>query len=541
MKAVDDAKKAAIQSVDDAKQAALNKVNAIIEDIKAIPSRTVAAVNRKLKDLNQEIQKLPGKISSSFQIFVENKKKQTQKAFEQRVEELRSSFPFSIIFKNTEVTSGQKVEVKVESPKPKVEARTEAKVEAKAEPPKPKVEAKAEPPKPKVETKAEPPKPKVEAKVEPPKPKVEAKVEPSTLKPENSLKPLLSGFSDLFGKQSSKSADVSIPASTKKSTDVEKGEKAVTITASTPSKGFSIPSFSLPNGGKPSNPVAASPTSSKIDTKSAAPTKVSSAASQTTDVLEKPSLKLEIPKIPIPGLGPKEERVTTSDIAAVVKSASEKSSAKPNPSPTLGQKVANTPAVKAPPKPAATSASSPKTDAKPPSATTKPSNEEGKPLLKLEIPKISIPGLGPKDEGVTTSDIAAVVKSASEKSSAKPNPSPTLGQKVAKTPTVKAPSKPAATSASSQDVDSKPMTSSSVLSSAAIKTLSAYPESVSLKVESSVKAYLNSEIPTEILYKDISSALGSKDKAFLVLPDIVGSLPRGDKKTALNSFYQNQA
>ena len=417
MKAVDDAKKAAIQSVDDAKQAALNKVNAIIEDIKAIPSRTVAAVNRKLKDLNQEIQKLPGKISTSFQIFVENKKKQTQKAFEQRVEELRSSFPFSIIFKNTEVTSGQKVEVKVESPKPKVEARTDAKVEAKAEPP---------------------------------KPKVEAKVEPSTLKPENSLKPLLSGFSDLFGKQSSKSADVSIPASTKKSTDVENGEKAVTITASTPSKGFSIPSFSLPNGGKPSNPVAASPTSSKIDTKSAAPTKVSSAASQTTDVLEKPSLKLEIPKIPIPGLGPKEERVTTTDIAAVVKSAS-------------------------------------------------------------------------------------------EKSSAKPNPSPTLGQKVAKTPTVKAPSKPAATSASSQDVDSKPMTSSSVLSSAAIKTLSAYPESVSLKVESSVKAYLNSEIPTEILYKDISSALGSKDKAFLVLPDIVGSLPRGDKKTALNSFYQNQA
>ena len=31
-----------------------------------------------------------------------------------------------------------------------------------------------------------------------------------------------------------------------------------------------------------------------------------------------------------------------------------------------------------------------------------------------------------------------------------------------------------------------------------------------------------------------------QDAAREVLPDIIGSLPRGDKKSALNSFYQTQ-
>ena len=82
---------------------------------------------------------------------------------------------------------------------------------------------------------------------------------------------------------------------------------------------------------------------------------------------------------------------------------------------------------------------------------------------------------------------------------------------------------------------------STLLSSTACKALSAYPAAKATAVESAVKSFIKGEIPAEILYKDMSIALGSKDAAFSVLPDIVGSLPRGDKKTSLNSFYQNQA
>jgi hypothetical protein len=33
----------------------------------------------------------------------------------------------------------------------------------------------------------------------------------------------------------------------------------------------------------------------------------------------------------------------------------------------------------------------------------------------------------------------------------------------------------------------------------------------------------------------------SKDVAASILPDLIGSLPRGNAKTALNAFYQSQA
>jgi len=44
----------------------------------------------------------------------------------------------------------------------------------------------------------------------------------------------------------------------------------------------------------------------------------------------------------------------------------------------------------------------------------------------------------------------------------------------------------------------------------------------------------------EGFYKTVSSVL-SKDDAFVVLPDLIGSLPRGNVKSALNSFYQQKA
>ena len=428
IQSVDDAKQAAVQSVEDAKQAALNKMNAFIEDVKAIPSRTAAAINKKLNELGEEIQLLPGRIALSVQTYAANKKAQAQQAFELRLSQLKSSFPLRLLFPTSEV-------VNAEAPKAKAEA--------------PKVEA----PKPKVEAKVEAPKAKAEApKVEAPKPKVEAS-------------PFIAGFSDLFGKQHTESSSKSSSAEPVKTSsaaadkDIKVADASV---ASSRSSGFSFPSIALNIGAKSSTPVPAAASANnvavKADTKQAVASKPSATSTPSSEGQSKSSLKLEIPKLTIAGNTAKEEVITTSDIAAVVRGVSETAAAKTNPSPAVAQKSS----------PSAGRMGFPTTFAKPPA-------------------KIST------------------------KTSSPPDP------------------------------DFKPMTTSSVLSSVAVKALSMYPESTSLKVEAAVKAFLNSEIPTEILYKDIASALGSKDKAFLVLPDIIGSLPRGDKKTALNSFYQNQA
>ena len=405
IQSVDDAKQAAVQSVEDAKQAALNKMNAFIEDVKAIPSRTAAAINKKLNELGEEIQLLPGRIALSVQTYAANKKAQAQQAFELRLSQLKSSFPLRLLFPTSEV-------VNAEAPKAKAEA------------------------------------PKVEA----PKPKVEAS-------------PFIAGFSDLFGKQHTESSSKSSSAEPVKTSsaaadkDIKVADASV---ASSRSSGFSFPSIALNIGAKSSTPVPAAASANnvavKADTKQAVASKPSATSTPSSEGQSKSSLKLEIPKLTIAGNTAKEEVITTSDIAAVVRGVSETAAAKTNPSPAVAQKSS----------PSAGRMGFPTTFAKPPA-------------------KIST------------------------KTSSPPDP------------------------------DFKPMTTSSVLSSVAVKALSMYPESTSLKVEAAVKAFLNSEIPTEILYKDIASALGSKDKAFLVLPDIIGSLPRGDKKTALNSFYQNQA
>lgn len=44
----------------------------------------------------------------------------------------------------------------------------------------------------------------------------------------------------------------------------------------------------------------------------------------------------------------------------------------------------------------------------------------------------------------------------------------------------------------------------------------------------------------EKVFQTLKTAVG-KDAAFDVFPDVIGSLPRGEKKSALNAWFQSQA
>jgi hypothetical protein len=79
--------------------------------------------------------------------------------------------------------------------------------------------------------------------------------------------------------------------------------------------------------------------------------------------------------------------------------------------------------------------------------------------------------------------------------------------------------------------------SSKILSPSTLKSLTSIGQSSKVnEVEALVGVYL-SKGSSENLVKDLVKTLGSKDNAITVLPDIIGSLPRGELKSALNSYY----
>ena len=60
------------------------------------------------------------------------------------------------------------------------------------------------------------------------------------------------------------------------------------------------------------------------------------------------------------------------------------------------------------------------------------------------------------------------------------------------------------------------------------------------KVETAVKLFLEDKIQNEKFCKEIIAGMGSVDAAVAVLPDIIGSLPRSDRKSKLNQYFQQQ-
>lgn len=60
-------------------------------------------------------------------------------------------------------------------------------------------------------------------------------------------------------------------------------------------------------------------------------------------------------------------------------------------------------------------------------------------------------------------------------------------------------------------------------------------------IDRAFKNYSNGQSNPDRLYRELSNSLGSKDAAFQVLPDLVGSLPKGSLKSALFNYYQQNA
>ena len=63
----------------------------------------------------------------------------------------------------------------------------------------------------------------------------------------------------------------------------------------------------------------------------------------------------------------------------------------------------------------------------------------------------------------------------------------------------------------------------------------------SAQFDSFLVQYETGEYGPEGLYAKLIKAVGSKEVAYSILPDLIGTLPRGPAKSALNTFYQTQA
>ena len=57
-------------------------------------------------------------------------------------------------------------------------------------------------------------------------------------------------------------------------------------------------------------------------------------------------------------------------------------------------------------------------------------------------------------------------------------------------------------------------------------------------IDNTLYEFLRGTVTTDGVYKALIQATGSKDAAYEVFPFAIGSLPRGDARTALNRFYQ---
>jgi hypothetical protein len=60
-------------------------------------------------------------------------------------------------------------------------------------------------------------------------------------------------------------------------------------------------------------------------------------------------------------------------------------------------------------------------------------------------------------------------------------------------------------------------------------------------IDDSVAAFVDGRLSSANLYADIVKLMGSKDAAFDVIPDVIGSIPRGPAKSEFNQFFQQKA
>ena len=120
----------------------------------------------------------------------------------------------------------------------------------------------------------------------------------------------------------------------------------------------------------------------------------------------------------------------------------------------------------------------------------------------------------------------AELEAAKKASAAKPKPAP-----AAPAPKAAAPAPVTA-----------PLAKSKSLSQNAVKVLTntgAQPAAIS-RVDEAVDKYLAGSIGPEGLYQAVKAAVGNSS-VFSVFPDVVGSLPRGERKSKLNEWFQSQA
>ena len=104
-----------------------------------------------------------------------------------------------------------------------------------------------------------------------------------------------------------------------------------------------------------------------------------------------------------------------------------------------------------------------------------------------------------------------------------------------------APAAPAPKAAAPAPVPA-PLAKSKSLSQNAVKVLTntgAQPAAIS-RVDEAADKYLAGSIGPEGLYQAVKAAVGNSS-AFSVFPDVVGSLPRGERKSKLNEWFQSQA
>eukprot|EP01041_Mallomonas_annulata_P006431 gene6431-13001_t len=90
-------------------------------------------------------------------------------------------------------------------------------------------------------------------------------------------------------------------------------------------------------------------------------------------------------------------------------------------------------------------------------------------------------------------------------------------------------------------VPAKPAPAGSILSASLSAKLESIKPNTATAVDTLMAEYRRGSIGPDSLYARLVKTLGSKEKAFSVLPDLIGCLPRGTEKSALNSFYQTQA
>lgn len=61
------------------------------------------------------------------------------------------------------------------------------------------------------------------------------------------------------------------------------------------------------------------------------------------------------------------------------------------------------------------------------------------------------------------------------------------------------------------------------------------------EIDASLLSYQSGSLAADGVYKQLVKTVGSKDEAYEIFPYIIGSLEKGDKKTILNRYYQQQA